>query len=134
MSRINEQSNVPDDPQSVQLLPYGEIANNVIEHLNQFYDDISVDMYVIMPNHIHILLIISNSGTSGTPYPTKQNSTLSRFVSTLKRFCNKHYGQNIWQKSYNDHIIRNKEDYQQHIQYIYQNPMQWYFDELFVEE
>ncbi len=48
---------VLDCPQ-VKLTRYGEIAEKYIKQLNDFYDNISVDSYVIMPNHIHIMLLI----------------------------------------------------------------------------
>lgn len=134
LSRINVGGDVPDAPQCVDLLPFGVIADRYIQQLNEFYDEITIDQYVIMPNHIHILLIVSYNGASGTSHPTKQHSIVSKFVSTFKRFCNKEYGNNIWQTSFYDHIIRNKEDYQEIVKYIYQNPMQWYFDELYVDE
>ena len=62
--------------------------------------------------------------------PTKQHSAVSRFVSTFKRFCNKEYGSNIWQRHFYDHIIRTRSDYEKHMQYIYENPIRWYCDEL----
>ncbi len=46
---------VHDAPQCVQLLPYGTIAEKYIRQLNDFYEDIKVDQYVIMPNHIDYL-------------------------------------------------------------------------------
>lgn len=57
------------------------------------------------------------------PVPTKQNSKVSRFVSSFERFCNKEYGQNIWQARSYDHIIRDQADYDAHLQYIYENPL-----------
>ena len=59
---------------------------------------------------------------------------MSRFISTFKRFCNKEYGENIWQRGFMDHVIRNREDYQEHLKYIYENPARWYFDELYTAE
>ena len=70
----------------------------------------------------------------GTGVPTVQNSVPSRFVSTFKRFCNKDYGTNIWQYRSNDHIIRNHQDYEEHMQYIYENPVRWLYDKLYTEE
>ena len=126
---------VPDGPQ-IELTKYGQIADKYIHQLNDFYDDISVESYVIMPNHIHILLWVKDNenGPSRTPVPTVQNSIPARFVSTFKRFCNKEYGINIWQYRSNDHIIRNLEDYEEHLRYIYENPIRWYYDELYTEE
>ncbi len=130
---------VLDDPYTdifntsrVELSQYGKIADKYINQLNDFYENIKVDKYVIMPNHIHIMLFIFENGSSRTSTPTaKQHSSVSRFVSTFKRFCNKEYGGNIWQRHFNDHIIRNREDYQEHLKYIYENPIRWKFDKLY---
>ncbi len=126
---------VPDGP-SIELLPYGEIADKYINQFDNFYHDIAVESYVIMPNHIHLLLVVKSceNGPSGTPVPTVQNSRVSRFISTLKRFTNKECGQNIWQLRSNDHIIRSREDYEEHLRYIRDNPAHWCYDELYVEE
>ena len=121
---------VPDCPKTV-FLPYGEIADRYIKKLNIFYDNISVDKYIIMPDHIHLLVSILN-GQSRTPVPTysnikteNKNSTISNFVSTFKRFCNKEYGENIWQSRYYDHVIRNQEDYNEIFEYIENNPKKY---------
>ena len=129
-SRIADR-NIPLVPKNVKLLPYGEIANKYIIQLNHFYENIHVDTYVIMPNHIHILLWIGKCGSPGTSTPTRQTSTVSHFVSTFKRFCNKEYGRNIWQRGFYDHIIRCNEDCDEIKKYIYENPLKWYYDELY---
>ena len=125
---------VLDAPKNVELLPHGKIAEKYINQLNEFYDDVRVDKYVIMPNHIHIMLFVSQNGASRTSPPTKQHSAVSQFVSTFKRFCNKEFSGNIWQRHFNDHIIRNRQDYEEHIKYICENPMNWYYDELYSEQ
>ena len=133
---------VLDCPQ-IELTQYGEIADKYIKQLNDFYEHLSVEKYVIMPNHIHFLLWVkenknkTDNGQSRTPVPTnieRANSVCSQFVSTFKRFCNKEYGENIWQARFNDHIIRNRDDYEEHVKYIYENPIRWYYDELYTEE
>ncbi len=133
---------VPDCPQT-ELTKYGQIADKYIKQLNDFYNHLSVEEYVIMPNHIHLLLWVKENkntlenGQSRTPVPTnieRANSTCSQFVSTFKRFCNKEYGENIWQTRFNDHIIRNRKDYEEHVKYIYENPIRWYYDELYTQE
>ena len=126
---------VPDGPE-IELTEYGQIADKYIQQLNAFYDNLSVESYVIMPNHIHIMLWVKGRENEelGAPAPTVQNSIPSRFVSTFKRFCNKECGTNIWQYRSFDHIIRNRKDYEEHLRYIYENPMRWYYDELYAEE
>ena len=126
---------VLDAPKHMELLPHGKIANKYINQLNEFYDEIAVDNYVIMPNHIHLMLIVHANGASRTSPPTaRQHYTVSKFVSTFKRFCNKEYGENIWQRHFHDHIIRSREDYEEHLRYIHENPTRWYYDELYTEE
>lgn len=130
------------DRPKIELTKYGEIAEKYIQQLDSFYSNISIEDYVIMPNHIHILIFLKETedlnvpleGQSGTPIPTnllRANSTFSQFISTFKRFCNKEYGENIWQGRSYDHIIRSQEDYDQHLRYIYENPTYWHFDKLY---
>ncbi len=132
-----------DIPCSVELLPCGEIVDKYINQLNDFYDNIQIDRYVIMPNHIHVMLFVfplqnagfdTENGTPRTSSPTRKAVSVSQFVETLKRFCNKEKGENIWQRSFHDHIIRNQKDYEEHINYIYYNPVRWHLDELYTEE
>ncbi len=112
-----------DGPQN-KLTKYGEIADRQLKIMSDFYDNIKIDKYVIMPNHIHLLIrIIDTDGQSGTPVPT--NSLISQFVSTFKRFCNKEYGKNIWQSRSNDHIVRGKYDYEKIWEYIDTNVIRW---------
>ena len=119
----------------VELTECGKIADKYINQLNDFYENISIDDYVIMPNHIHLLINVHENGPSGTPVPTDlvfvenamQNSIISKFISTFKRFSNKEIGKNIWQMRSHDHIIRDNKDYELHIKYIHENPIKWYF-------
>ena len=102
----------------IQLTGYGEIVKKQIEEINSVYDDVNIYPYVIMPNHIHFIVEID--GSSGTPTPT--NARIPVIVSTFKRMTNKKFGFNIWQRGYNDHIIRNDEDYLRIAEYIINNP------------
>ncbi len=130
LSKINVGTSVLNCPQ-VHLLKHGEIADKYIRQLNDFYNNISIAKYVIMPDHIHLLILISNV-QSWTPVPTSntlkinnKNSVVAKFVSTFKRFCNKEFGENIWQPRYYDHIIRNENDYKETWKYIENNPQKW---------
>ena len=129
LSEITVGAGVPDCPQ-IRLLKHGEISDRYIRQLNDFYQHISVDKYVIMPDHIHILITVRD-GQSRTPVPTRDNkvdnanSVIASFVGTFKRFCNKEYGENIWQSRYYDHVIRNEQDYRDTWEYIENNPLSW---------
>ena len=119
------------DCPKIELLSHGKIAEKYLNQLDDFYVNVSVDKYVIMPDHIHFILSVKN-GQSGTPVPTKmsvkpdrKNSAVAKFVSTFKRFCNKEFGSNIWQQRFYDHIIRDQNDYLKIIDYIEKNPAKW---------
>ena len=113
---------------TVELLWRGEIADRYIRQMDAFYEHLSVDQYMIMPEHIHLLITIHEpTGHPGRGVPTR-TPVLARFVGTLKRFCNKEYGENIWQSRYHDHVVRNQQDYDEIWQYIENNPAQWAID------
>ncbi len=115
------------------LSEIGLIADRYIHALNQTYINIAIDKYVIMPNHIHMILRVFNSGnnmmnasangTSRTPSPT--NAVVPAAISTFKRFTNKECGFSIFQRSFHDHIIRSEQEYREIGDYIDQNPLKW---------
>ena len=124
LSDIQVGTGVLDRPKN-KLTQYGKIADKQLKMMSDFYDNISIDKYIIMPDHIHLMLTIKNvpDGRSRTPVPT--DSLIARFVSTFKRFCNKKYGKNIWQRGSYDHIIRSEEDYAESLSYIENNALKW---------
>ena len=123
----------------VRLSDIGTIVDEKIREINAKSDAVEVDKYVIMPNHIHLLVSIrSASGASRTPPPTKHDATFDRaneaipkFVSYFKRSTNKMCGIDIWQRGYHDHVIRDSSDYESHWTYIDNNPYRWAEDEYF---
>lgn len=116
---------VPGVP-CVVLSEYGELTDKTILQMRNFYDDMKIDKYVIMPNHIHLIIRIENGGVPWTAHPT-----VSKFIGTMKRFINQQIGENIWQKSFYDHIIRDENDYKTKWEYIENNPNRWSEDELY---
>ncbi len=113
------------DVPKLLLTDYGNAVKSEILKMNNIYKYICVNSFVIMPNHVHFIIEINgnDSGTSRAPSPT--NSAVSKYVSTLKRMTNKKCCFDLWQRSYNDHIIRNEDDYCYHLQYIDENPKKW---------
>lgn len=119
-----------DRPQNVILSMCGKMVDEAIQNIPSAYSALSVDSYVIMPNHIHIL-IRACADEFGRPLVAP---TIPRVVQQLKGIVSKQVGTSIWQKSFYDHIIRNRQDYEEHLRYIYENPMRWCYDELYTEE
>ena len=105
--------------------PIGAIAEEYIHKISEKYPSVSVGQYVIMPDHIHILLRFDvDSDGTGKPSPTMGNVIGWYKYSVTKQanrlFCNT--GERIFQRSYYDHVIRNQADYDEIRQYIADNP------------
>lgn len=131
LSQIIVGDGVLDVPHTM-LLNCGKIADKYINQLNDFYFITKIEKYVIMPNHIHLLIYVDNpDGMSGTPSPT--NACIPQFISTLKRFCNKEIRYNIFQRSFHDHIVRNEADCEKIYNYIESNPSKWTEDCFYIE-
>ncbi len=112
-----------DTPQMI-LSDFHKILEKHITLMNRKYPHIKIDKYVIMPNHFHLILNISDfNGASETAAP--YNNEISKFMSLLKRYCNREYSKNIWQISYHDHIIRGDKDYEKIWEYIDTNVIRW---------
>lgn len=111
-------------PQEYELSKYGKIVDDVILQIPQHYPNIRIDNYVVMPDHIHLLLRIEGDIT-GRPMVAP---TISRVIKQMKGYVSKQIGHSIWQKSFIDHIIRNKKDYVEHYTYIENNPLSWELD------
>ncbi len=110
----------------VKLKKFGVIVERNIFVMQEIYQDIAVEKYVIMPNHIHFLIsIYDENRNDGAPRSSPPTNTLSIFVTALKKYTNKAYGENIWQRSFHDHIIRDQKDYNARWQYIDENPKKW---------
>ena len=65
--------------------------------------------------------------------------TLTDIVCTYKslttRECKKSgFREKLFQTSFYEHIIRGRDDYEEIVKYIYENPTRWYYDELYAEE
>jgi len=129
---------VYDAPQIV-LSTYGMVVNKYIQQIGTQYANIRIDNYVIMPNHIHCIIAVSQpfvctdnttNGSSRAPNPT--NATIPKFISLFKRYCNREIGHNIFQRSFHDHIIRGENDYTKIWNYIDTNPQKWNEDCFYV--
>lgn len=111
------------DAPTVHLSEIGSIVKKYVQSTNRI-QGITVDKYVIMPNHIHLILLAAHAeGTSKAPSPT--NALVPHTISTLKRFVHRDAGMQVFQRSYHDHVIRNEKDYLRIWQYIDENPAKW---------
>ena len=87
---------------------------------------IYIDKYVIMPNHIHLIIVVQPEANN------QGQSSLYHIVRNFKSYVTKKAGFSPWQKSFHDRIIRNEMEYQHIWQYIDENPARWTTDEYFM--
>ena len=115
-----------------ELTPIGEIVDQEILKIESAYTNIHIDKYVIMPNHIHMIIRISEP-EGINPFPTMKKYDISNVIGKFKAGVTRSVGnafmhsekKSIWQSSFHDHIIRNKQDYKMIWEYIDTNPIQW---------
>lgn len=115
-------------PFKIQLTDVGLIVDKAINGISIHYQNVFIDNYVIMPNHIHLIIRIDNNGRAMLA------PTISRIIQQFKGHVTKQIGESIWQKLYYDHIIRDDIDYQNIWKYIDENPAKWAEDEMFIEK
>ena len=108
-------------PHNVPLSSNGRIAQQGILQIPKHYENVSVDKYCIMPDHIHLILRIE-PGLDGRMISAP---TVSTVVGSMKRWVSKQIGKPIWQRSFYDHAIRNQQDYDEIWRYIENNPLKY---------
>lgn len=108
------------------LSEYGKIVNTAINAIPTHYPNMKIDEYVIMPDHIHLILVISNDEkillADGSYHHGK---TIMTVIGQMKRWVSKEIGFSVWQKSFYEHIIRDEKDYKTKAEYILNNPLKW---------
>lgn len=107
-------------PPAVVLSPIGIIVENTLLEIPYHYVGVSVDHYVIMPDHLHVLLRLQSEDGRPMAAPTVQ-----QIVNQFKGTVTKRIGKAVWQKGFHDHIVRDDYDYQTRWQYIDENPRRW---------
>ena len=122
-----------------KLTQYGEIVEQIIKILPDRFN-VSIPKYVIMPNHIHLIIEINDSEKRAIrESPLRcHRSVIDKMVGFLKmnaskKMCNIN-NEKIWQRSFHDHIIRAEEDYRKIWEYIDTNVIRWERDCFYVEQ
>lgn len=112
----------------------GKIAEAQLSELANHYEHVFVDKFVVMPNHIHAIIVIApHNAERSRPFPTL-SSIVGQYKAGVSRSARKiSPGITIWQKSFHDHVIRGEHDYQGIRQYIDTNPLTWEDDCFYTE-
>ena len=124
----------------IQLTEYGKIVDRLINTIPR-QSLATIDRYVIMPNHIHLVIMITDSDELRAirESPLRGRSVISKIIGYIKMNASKEihnrYGNEmVWQRGFHDHIIRNRNDYEKISKYIFENPIIWQYDCFYTEE
>ena len=108
------------------LSEIGNLVSEEIATLDRTYQNVTVDKYCIMPDHIHMIIFIFSDSDGRTQFAP----TLSRVIKQFKGSVSKKVGRSIWQKSFADRVIRNELGYRAAWNYIEANPNVWMEDSI----
>ena len=115
----------------IKLNELGEIVHETWLDLPNHYAEIGLDEFIIMPNHIHGIVIMKSSSA--------KRHALPEIMRALKTFSARRInaqrgvsGIPVWQRNYYEHVIRDESSYLKITEYIQTNPLQWEKDDYHV--
>ena len=131
-------------PEIGTLNPIGEIVHQHWLDIPRNHPYVTLGEFVVMPNHIHGILLLNLPSDNPTPDPKHINGGFSgihnpmfnnnipRIIRGYKGRCTfsirKFHPNFAWQSRYHDHVIRHGDDYLRIAEYITQNPSNWLTD------
>ena len=129
LSRIVGRGLAPADNAEIRVLlsKYGKAAKDQLFLLSERFPCLTVDEYVIMPDHIHAIFILNNEAAGASPRPTLMDIVCT-YKSLTTRVCRKlGFTGKLFQTSFFEHVIRSRDDYIDAVKYIRENPSKRYF-------
>ncbi|OGU58116.1 MAG: hypothetical protein A2X64_05615 [Ignavibacteria bacterium GWF2_33_9] len=128
----------------IKLNEAGTIVEKCIKDMQVHFPSVSIDYYCIMPNHLHLIIILNEALSVGvqnfeplqnqfqTIIPYSLGSVVKGLkIGVTKWFRQKSPNQKVWQRNYYEHVIRNDKDLYEIRKYIQNNPLEWEDDEYF---
>ncbi len=134
----------------MRLSRIGRIIHQYWEEIPNHFDSVKLDVFVVMPDHLHGILFLNVGARFIVPYnkegfdksnPYIKNNpmavdriTLGKIIRFFKaktthkirNFTNFDHFQ--WQRNYYEHVIRNENELNRILEYVLYNPLQWQFD------
>lgn len=118
---------------------WGQIVQDEWENSRQIRREIELDVFIVMPNHIHGVVVIADGlgrATGRSPLQSgPSRRSLGAFVGGFKAVVTKRInarrgspGTPVWQRNYFEHVIRSEDSLNRIRQYMLDNPMRWEFD------
>jgi REP element-mobilizing transposase RayT len=127
----------------MQLNAAGQMVEQCWLAIPEHFPHVELDAFVVMPNHIHGIVVITNPVEAQFIAPNTQGAmnqgamnrapTLGGMVRAFKARSTRDIrlrepGVSVWQRNYYEHIIRSEESLMRIREYITNNPLQWALD------
>ena len=120
----------------LRLNDTGRVVQAAWYDLSNHFAELSLDAFVVMPNHVHGIIELHVPGRAGLkPAPTKISPGLFEVVRAFKTFSARSVnklrgtqGSAVWQRNYYEHVIRVETELDRIREYITNNPTQWEID------
>ena len=115
----------------VELNELGNIVDCELKKIPEYFKNVKINEYVIMPNHLHFIIQIDNNNEKNGVGVGLDRPTIPQIIGLYKSGVTRFYNQKIkaniqiWQRNYYEHIIRNENEYYRIIEYIKNNPQKW---------
>lgn len=126
----------------VRLNNNGRMVESVWENLPRQYPDIQLDVFVIMPNHIHGIIVLVGAGVPACPIdgpaqrpaPTMslpdiihrfKSFTINQYMRAVSMTGQKNDTATFWQRNYYEHVIRSEHELSLVRDYVVNNPLKW---------
>lgn len=113
------------------LSEIGRVADDNLASLPQHYPYVEVPLYVVMPNHLHAIIVIKADGMYKDKIPAERTAlgvVVGGFKQAVTRYARRNNIEFAWQSRYHDHIIRGREDANNIDEYIRNNVARWASD------
>ncbi len=124
LGHISPRKSINTLPEIV-LSEKGEIARKYIDSITSVYSDVILENYVIMPNHIHLLITLCENDK-------EKKTDIFQIIKAYKRLTAREIGYQIWQESFFDEIIKDDTHFQNVWEYIENNTCKWEDDKYFI--
>lgn len=125
--------------------PLGSIARRCWLAIPSHFSHVLTDAFVIMPNHMHGILLITGGHGNAVPLQGLQreafqapvSGSIPTIVRSFKaaatrdaRVYVKQPDLKLWQRGYFERVLRNDKEFSYAARYVLENPQRWHLDQL----
>jgi REP element-mobilizing transposase RayT len=118
--------------EKMHLTPLGEVARGHLEKLPGHFPNLSLDGFVVMPNHVHAICVLQDDPKCRARLGSVVGSYKAGVTINARRGLTE-VPPKIWQGRYHDHIIRDAESLSRIREYVQNNPLRWHLDTFYSE-